>query len=173
VIEIFCDGFCTPRGAGDGGYGFVVFHNGWVTEGGGTVREVATVNRMEMVAALEALRSVRHLRGPVVIYSDSKFLRQGMKTWICKWKERGWRTIGGDPVKNRDVWEALSEEVYRRATRVEWKWVKGHSGIEGNERADALAKSFRVDGKAELYSGPGSLHPRCTEKLRSVVEHKR
>lgn len=95
-----------------------------------------TNNRMELTAAIEALNA---LRGPrhVVLHTDSKYVMDGINEWMPNWKKRGWKTAARKPVKNKDLWQALDEAVTRHD--IEWKWVKGHDGNEGNEEADALA----------------------------------
>jgi len=95
-----------------------------------------TNNRMEMMAAIEALKSLKrpmHVR----IHTDSTYLRNGITQWISGWKARGWKTADKKPVKNVDLWQALEGAIERH--EVEWHWVKGHSGHPENERADALA----------------------------------
>lgn len=95
-----------------------------------------TNNRMELTAAIEALRS---LKRPCVVdlYTDSEYLRKGITEWMDNWKRNGWRTSAKKPVKNAELWQALDEAT--RTHAVNWHWVKGHSGDPGNERADALA----------------------------------
>lgn len=95
-----------------------------------------TNNRMELTAAIEALRA---LKRPcrVRLHTDSQYLRKGITEWIDAWKRRDWKTAGRKPVKNRDLWQALDEAAARH--RIEWIWVKGHAGDPGNERADRLA----------------------------------
>lgn len=96
-----------------------------------------TNNIMEMTAALEGLRSLPD-GSTVCVVTDSRYLLDGMTSWMAGWKKRGWKTAGGDPVKNRAIWEALDEEVARHAA-VRWHWVRGHVGNHLNERADELA----------------------------------
>ena len=95
-----------------------------------------TNNRMEMMAVIEALRALKR-PSKVILHTDSTYVMKGMTEWIHGWKARGWRTAAKEPVKNVDLWKALDVEVARH--QIEWKWVKGHSGHDGNERADALA----------------------------------
>ena len=95
-----------------------------------------TNNRMEMTAAIEALRALKG-RQRVVLHTDSKYLMQGISAWLPGWKRRGWRTSAKKPVKNQELWQALDEAASRH--EVTWKWVKGHSGHAGNDEADALA----------------------------------
>jgi ribonuclease HI len=96
---------------------------------------------MELCAALQALQ---YLKTPhrITLYSDSKYLKDGISTWIHGWKKRGWLTAAKQPVKNRDLWQAIDEAVQHH--EVQWKWVKGHGDNEWNERADALAVAARL-----------------------------
>lgn len=95
-----------------------------------------TNNRMELQAAIEGLKA---LREPcvVVLTTDSVYVRSGITTWLANWKRKGWKTAGRQPVKNVDLWQALDEQNQRH--KVEWHWVKGHSGHRENELADLLA----------------------------------
>jgi ribonuclease HI len=95
-----------------------------------------TNNRMELMAAIEALNA---LKGScqVVLHTDSKYVMHGITEWMANWKKRGWKTAAKKPVKNRDLWQALDEAIERHD--IQWKWVKGHDGNPGNEEADALA----------------------------------
>ena len=95
-----------------------------------------TNNRMELMAVIEGLRALKR-PCTVDIYTDSKYVMQGMSEWISGWKARGWKTAGKQPVKNVDLWQALDAETARHQVR--WHWVKGHAGHANNERADALA----------------------------------
>jgi len=91
---------------------------------------------MEMTAAIEALAALkRHCR--VQLYTDSQYVRNGITEWLPQWKKRGWKTADKKPVKNADLWVRLEEEIARHD--VHWHWVRGHTGHEGNEAADALA----------------------------------
>ena len=95
-----------------------------------------TNNRMELTAAIRALNALRGRR-QVVLHTDSKYVMDGIRSWIDGWKARGWKTAAKKPVKNQDLWVALDEA--REKHDVEWRWVKGHNGNPGNERADELA----------------------------------
>lgn len=97
---------------------------------------LTTNNRMELTAAIQALLALKG-RQQVVLHTDSKYLMDGIRTWLPGWKTRGWKTAAKKPVKNQDLWEALDAATARHD--VTWKWVKGHSGHAGNEEADALA----------------------------------
>lgn len=95
-----------------------------------------TNNRMELLAAIEALCALSR-PARVTLYTDSTYVKNGITQWIANWRRRGWRTSARKPVKNQDLWQALDAATQRHD--VHWRWVKGHSGDPGNERADALA----------------------------------
>ncbi len=133
-VVIYADGACRGN-PGPGGWGV------WLRSGshekemfGG--EKLTTNNRMELTAVIEALAVLKQ-RCVVTVYTDSQYVRQGITTWIHGWKSRGWRTADKQPVKNVELWQRL--DTLNAAHEVTWKWVKGHSGDPGNERADALA----------------------------------
>ncbi len=97
---------------------------------------LTTNNRMELTAVIEALASLKRTCD-VTVHTDSEYVRKGITEWIHGWKQRGWKTADRKPVKNADLWQRL--DALRQLHHVEWRWVKGHSGDPGNERADALA----------------------------------
>jgi len=135
VVEAFTDGACSGN-PGPGGWGVLLRKGGHEKElcGG----ETHTTNQqMELQAAVEALKA---LKRPcrITIYSDSKYVVQGMNEWIHNWKKKGWKTAGKKPVSNLERWQALDKLAAKHD--VTWKWVKGHAGHEGNERADELAR---------------------------------
>ncbi len=134
-VEIYTDGACAGN-PGPGGWGVVLRFGHHERELKGAVPET-TNNRMEMTAAIEAL-SVLKRPSLVHLHTDSRYLRDGITTWIEKWKSNGWRTAGRKPVKNADLWRQL--EVAAATHDVSWFWVKGHAGHFDNERADALAR---------------------------------
>ena len=133
-VVIHTDGACRGN-PGPGGWGAVLRYGRRVRELKGAA-ERTTNNRMELTAAIEALRA---LKRPCAasIHTDSQYLRKGILEWMPQWKRRNWRTAGRKPVKNRELWEELDRLIGRH--EVEWHWVKGHSGDPGNERADELA----------------------------------
>ncbi len=136
VVEIFTDGACSGN-PGPGGWGAVLRYRGTEKELSGREAET-TNNRMEMMAAIAALRS---LKRPVRVrlFTDSSYLKDGITKWIHSWKARGWKTAAKKPVRNQDLWQAL--EAAMAPHEVEWRWVKGHAGHPENERADALARA--------------------------------
>ena len=143
-VTIYTDGACKGN-PGPGGWG------AWLSSGGhdkelfGGERET-TNNRMELTAPIEALASLKR-SCDVVVYLDSEYVRKGITEWITNWQRRGWKTADGKPVKNADLWQRL--DALRKLHKVEWRWVKGHAGDPGNERADVLAnKGVASIGKA-------------------------
>jgi len=135
VVEIFCDGACSGN-PGPGGYGAILRFGGREKELSGGAKET-TNNRMEMTAAIEALRQ---LKRPcrVLITTDSQYLVKGMTEWISGWQRKGWLNSKKEPVVNKDLWEMLLDVTEPHS--VQWKWVKGHAGHSENERCDQLAR---------------------------------
>jgi ribonuclease HI len=134
VIHIYTDGACKGN-PGPGGWGAVLEWNGKEREMFGG-EPATTNNRMELTAVIEALAALRH-PCRVYLHTDSQYVQKGITEWINGWKARGWKTAAKEPVKNVDLWKKLDEVV--RTHDIDWIWVKGHAGHEGNERADALA----------------------------------
>ena len=133
-VEIFTDGACRGN-PGPGGWGALLRHGESEKELYGSERET-TNNRMELMAAIIALESLKRACD-VTLTTDSQYVRKGITEWIHGWKQRGWKTADRKPVKNADLWQRL--DALRALHSVHWRWVKGHSGDAGNERADALA----------------------------------
>lgn len=134
TVEIFTDGACRGN-PGPGGWGAVLrYGKKEKTLHGGEAN--TTNNRMELMAAIQALE---HLKRPcrVILTTDSQYVRKGITEWMPNWKRRGWKTASRQPVKNVDLWQRL--DAARERHDIEWKWVRGHTGHPGNERADALA----------------------------------
>lgn len=133
-VEIFTDGACKGN-PGPGGWGALLRYKGQEkTLFGGEAD--TTNNRMEMMAVIEALRSLKRPCA-VILTTDSVYVKNGITTWINGWKQKNWKTAAKKPVKNVDLWKQLDEEVARHD--VDWHWVKGHSGHRENEIADQLA----------------------------------
>ena len=134
VVEIYTDGACSGN-PGPGGWGAVMRWNGHEKELYGGEAET-TNNRMEMMAVIQALKAIKG-HPKIEIYTDSKYVMQGITEWLDGWKARGWKTAGKKPVKNVDLWQRMDELVSRHD--VTFHWVKGHDGHPENERADQLA----------------------------------
>jgi ribonuclease HI len=134
-VEIHTDGACLGN-PGPGGWGALLCCRGHEKEIAGG-EPLTTNNRMELMAAIMALESLRE-GCVVVLHTDSQYVRQGITLWMPNWLRRNWRTAGGAPVKNQDLWERLHAACARH--RIDWRWVKGHSGNPGNERVDQLAR---------------------------------
>ncbi len=142
-VIIYTDGACSGN-PGPGGWGAILIS-------GANERELwggdpqTTNNRMEMMAAIQALETLKR-PCTVELHTDSQYLRQGITEWISGWKARGWKTADRKPVKNEDLWRRLDEARARH--QVAWRWVKGHNGHPLNERADALARRGLTEGRA-------------------------
>ena len=135
-VEIFTDGACSGN-PGPGGWGAILRYNGREREIKGG-ENPTTNNRMEMLAAIQALEALTR-SSRARIYTDSKYLHDGITRHIHSWRAREWRTADKKPVKNLDLWQRL--ETAMKPHRVEWRWVRGHDGHVENERADALARA--------------------------------
>ena len=134
IIEIYTDGACRGN-PGPGGWGALLIAGERRKSLHGGER-LTTNNRMELTAAIEALKALRG-RQTVHLHTDSRYVMDGVRDWLPNWKRRGWKTAGRKPVKNQDLWQALDAEADRH--KVKWVWVRGHAGDPGNEIADALA----------------------------------
>ena len=133
-IEIYTDGACKGN-PGRGGWGALLIAGEHKKELFGGERNT-TNNRMELQAVIEAL-SVLKRPCEVIVHTDSQYVQKGISEWIHGWKARGWKTASKEPVKNVDLWQAL--DAAQAIHTIQWRWVKGHAGHDGNERADALA----------------------------------
>jgi ribonuclease HI len=133
-VEIYTDGACRGN-PGPGGWAALLICGKERKEVSGA-ESATTNNRMELMAAIEALRSLKR-RCEVKLYTDSRYVMQGYNEWLPGWKARGWRTASREPVKNQDLWERL--DLCAAEQDIEWHWVKGHSGHEQNEYVDQLA----------------------------------
>jgi ribonuclease HI len=135
IVEVFTDGACSGN-PGPGGWAALLRFGERERElSGGEAR--TTNNRMEMMAAIQALESLRR-PVPVRIYTDSRYLHDGITGWVQRWRRNGWRTADGKPVKNIDLWQRLDAALGEH--QVEWRWVRGHDGHAENERVDQLAR---------------------------------
>jgi len=135
MVELFTDGACSGN-PGPGGWGALLRYKGTEKQLSGAELDT-TNNRMELMAAIEGLRAIKRTC-PVTIYTDSKYVLQGVTEWMDGWKSRGWKTADKKPVKNQDLWMELDTQVARH--NIKWIWVKGHAGHVENERVDELAR---------------------------------
>ena len=133
-VTIYTDGACRGN-PGIGGWGALLQYEDQKHEIHGGEHDT-TNNRMELTAAIEALKCLNQ-PCQIDLYTDSKYVMQGITEWIIGWKQRNWRTASKQPVKNVELWQQLDK--YNDKHKIDWRWVKGHSGDPGNERADALA----------------------------------
>jgi ribonuclease HI len=134
-VDIFTDGACSGN-PGPGGWGAILRYGEHEKELFGGEPDT-TNNRMELTAAIMALEALKR-PSPVVLHTDSQYVKQGITQWLRGWKAKGWKTASGDPVKNIDLWKRL--EAALAPHTVDWQWVRGHAGHPENERADALAR---------------------------------
>ena len=134
-VEVHTDGACLGN-PGPGGWAALLRWREIERELSGGEPDT-TNNRMELMAAIAALEALRE-PCDVILTTDSQYVRQGILDWLANWIRRGWKTAGGDPVKNRDLWERLQAAAAPHA--VDWRWVKGHNGHPENERVDELAR---------------------------------
>ena len=135
TVVIYTDGACSGN-PGPGGWGSVMLYNGHRREISGGESET-TNNRMEMMAVIASLESLKR-PCKILLHTDSTYVMKGMTEWLESWKARNWKTAAKKPVKNVDLWQRMEAAIARHA--VDWKWVKGHSGVPENERADELAR---------------------------------
>jgi len=135
-IEIYTDGACRGN-PGPGGWAATLESGEHFRELSGAEADT-TNNRMGLTAVIRALEALKR-PSQVIVHTDSEYVRRGITEWMRAWKARDWRTADRKPVKNRDLWELLDAAAARH--EVDWRWVKGHSGVPGNERVDALANA--------------------------------
>ena len=152
VIEIYTDGACRGN-PGPGGWAATLEIGEHFRELSGAESQT-TNNRMELTAVIRALAALKR-RSKARVHTDSEYVRRGITEWIVAWKARDWRTADRKPVKNRDLWEQL--DALAAAHDVEWRWVKGHSGVPGNERVDALATAAIDALTADTAAGHAGL----------------
>ncbi|MCC3303410.1 ribonuclease HI [Sneathiella sp. HT1-7] len=134
IVVIYTDGACSGN-PGPGGWGALLKYQGKTKELCGGEAET-TNNRMELTAAIMAINSLKR-RSTVELHTDSTYVKDGITKWMIGWKKNGWKTAARKPVKNKDLWLALDEAISNH--QISWKWVKGHAGDPGNEKADQLA----------------------------------
>ena len=135
AVTIYTDGACSGN-PGPGGWGALLIAGEHEKELWGGEAET-TNNQMELKAAIEALKALKY-PCHVTLYTDSVYVKNGITQWIHGWKAKGWKTANKKPVKNVELWQDLDQAIARHT--IDWNWVKGHAGVEGNERADELAR---------------------------------
>lgn len=155
-VIIFTDGACSGN-PGPGGWGSILISPlGKVMELGGSESKT-TNNRMELVATLEALLALSRVKTlstkEISLYTDSKYIINGITGWIFGWKRNGWKTADGKDVSNRDLWEKILTVVNENNFKVDWLYVPGHMGFPGNERCDEIAVAFSQGDVPSLYQG--------------------
>lgn len=134
LVKIYTDGAC-KRNPGPGGWGALLIYKGIEKELWGGELET-TNNRMELLAAINGLMALKK-PSEVCLFTDSQYVKKGITEWLTNWQKNNWQTASKKPVKNADLWQQLAEQTAKH--KVTWQWVKGHTGNEGNERADQLA----------------------------------
>ena len=134
-FKIYTDGACSGN-PGPGGWGAVIFDKENNQKNISGNEKNTTNNRMELLASIMALKKIK-VNSDVVIYTDSIYVKKGITEWIAKWEKNGWKNANKKPVKNKDLWQKLDDEVTKHI--IDWHWVKGHSGDSGNDMADELA----------------------------------
>lgn len=156
-VIIFTDGACSGN-PGPGGWGSILVSPlGKVWELGGGEAQT-TNNRMEMTAVVEALRALAAVKTlstkEIRIFTDSKYVINGITQWIHGWRRNGWKNAAGEDVSNKEIWEALDRVIQSAQFKVDWNYVPGHMGYAGNERCDEIAVAFAKGYSIDLYNGP-------------------
>lgn len=158
-IIIYSDGACSGN-PGPGGWGSIIYNP--VDEvifelGDGDPK--TTNNRMEMTAAIEALKSVEKINREVLLFTDSTYLIRGITQWVWGWKKRGWKTADGAAVNNQDLWEKLIALTQKHKEKIHWNYVRGHQGVPGNERCDDIAVAFSKNEIIHLHNSNPNSYP--------------
>ena len=143
MIDIYTDGACSGN-PGIGGWGAIIlFNNEEPVYLNGGLKET-TNNQMELLATINALKYIEN-NSKINLYTDSKYVKDGIEKWIKNWKLNGWKTKSKNQVKNKDLWIQLDKEINKH--KINWLWVKGHSGNKFNEKADLLARKYIIDNQ--------------------------
>jgi ribonuclease HI len=148
-IIIFCDGSSLGN-PGPGGWGSIVCVNGKISEMGGG-EEFTTNNKVELLAAINALQKIGNIDGNIVVNTDSSYVINGMNKWIYGWQKNNWITSQKQPVSNKELWEALIS--VSKGKKIKWNYVPGHVGVPGNERCDEIAVCYANKKPVELFHG--------------------
>ena len=143
TINVYTDGACSEN-PGIGGWGVVIIinNNEPIYLNGGSIK--TTNNQMELTAAIESLKYFSDT-SKINMITDSKYVKEGIESWIVNWKKNGWKTSTKKPVKNKDLWMKLDKQIQRHT--INWQWVKSHAGYQYNEQADYLARKFIEERK--------------------------
>ena len=147
-IEIYTDGACRGN-PGPGGWGALLLSGTHRKELSGSEPQT-TNNRMELMGAIAGLEALKNPGTSARVYTDSQYVIKGISEWVANWKKRGWKTADKKPVKNQDLWQRL--DAVASSHEIEWHWVRGHSGVDGNERVDQLANEA-IDAMLSGRSG--------------------
>lgn len=160
TILLFSDGACSGN-PGPGGFGTIIVTPDGQVEELGEHNPSTTNNRMEMIGVLRGLQKIKNLTGDLWVLTDSTYVIRGITQWIWGWKKKNWITAEGADVANKDLWEYLDQEVKARLAKgkVEWKYLRGHQGIPGNERCDEIAVSFSKRKNPDLFKGTLLAYP--------------
>jgi ribonuclease HI len=148
-VDIYTDGACRGN-PGPGGWAALLLSGNHKKEISGS-ETLTTNNRMELFAAISGLEALKSKGTRARVFTDSQYVIKGIREWVPNWKQRGWKTADKKPVKNQDLWERL--DALASTHDVEWHWVPGHSGVEGNERVDRLANEAIDAMVARLRDG--------------------
>ncbi len=169
-ILIFTDGACTGNPGPGGWAAILVTPDGHVRELGGSNPET-TNNRMEMVGAIRALQAIDSPTSEIFLYTDSTYVIRGITQWVWGWRKRGWKTAEGNEVSNRDLWEELLRQIQRlKPAKIDWRYVRGHTGVPGNERCDEIAVAFATGKRVSLYEGSILQYPVAIHDLPEPQE---
>lgn len=154
---LFADGASSGNPGPSGWGSIIVTPDAQIRELGGSAPS-ATNNQMELTAVIRAFREVSDQPGPIHVYTDSTYVIRGITQWIWGWRKRGWKTAEGNPVANEENWKELSKILAARREKSflppEWRYVRGHSNVPGNERVDEIAVAFSKGKRPALYHGP-------------------
>lgn len=156
-ITIFTDG-ASKGNPGPGGWGAIVVDSETIFELGGR-EDHTTNNKMELKGALEALLHAPHKNAPAILYTDSRYVINGITKWVKGWEANGWMTQKKEAVLNKDLWKSLVAAVRSRSGTIVWEYVGGHVGIAGNERVDRIASDFAEQIPVTLYAGSAAEYP--------------
>lgn len=153
-IVVFTDGACSGNPGPGGWAAIIAYPEGKIKELGGQ-GDPTTNNKMEIMGVLQALKFLKAEKRIVVVYTDSTYVIRGATQWIWGWKKKNWINSEGEPVSNRELWEEMDRVLsVRGRTSVEWKYVRGHKGVPGNERCDEIAVGMSQKKWVDLYEGP-------------------